>query len=141
MTVEQHSATSEDGTAVPYFQISPQDSGVETGPRPTLLYGYGGFEISLTPAYNAVAVGDTSAPHQLTHSCPAPPQHCLRPAEERAAITQGLAWLERGGVYVVANIRGGGEFGPAWHQSALREKRHRAYDVSCCWLCSHRTQT
>ena len=65
------------------------------GPRPTLLYGYGGFQISMTPNYSAGV---------------------------------GAIWLEQGGVYVVANIRGGGEFGPAWHQAALKANRPRAYE-------------
>jgi len=65
------------------------------GTNKTLLYGYGGFEISMTPYYSA---------------------------------SVGSAWLERGGVFVVANIRGGGEFGPAWHDAARKEHRQRAYD-------------
>ncbi|HUF73711.1 MAG TPA: prolyl oligopeptidase family serine peptidase [Gammaproteobacteria bacterium] len=94
MTVEQLTATSADGTAVPYFVVKPR--GFEPGARnPTLLYGYGGFEISEAPSYSA---------------------------------TVGTGWLEHGGVFVVANIRGGGEFGPAWHQAALKENRQRAYD-------------
>jgi prolyl oligopeptidase len=94
MTVEQHFATSKDGTRVPYFVVLPE--GFEPdGTTPTLLYGYGGFEISLTPSYSA---------------------------------TVGHSWLERGGAYVVANIRGGGEYGPAWHHAALKENRQRAYD-------------
>ncbi|ROR72598.1 prolyl oligopeptidase family serine peptidase [Bogoriella caseilytica] len=94
MSVEQHFATSADGTQVPYFQVT--GAGVDrTGPAPTLLYGYGGFEISLTPSYSAGV---------------------------------GRAWLARGGVYVLANIRGGGEYGPRWHQAALKEKRHKAYE-------------
>jgi prolyl oligopeptidase len=93
-SVEQHFATSADGTRVPYFQVSP--TGLELdGSNPTLLYGYGGFEISLTPAYNAAV---------------------------------GRGWLERGGTYVVANIRGGGEYGPTWHTAALQANRHRAYE-------------
>ncbi|AXK44404.1 prolyl oligopeptidase family serine peptidase [Brachybacterium saurashtrense] len=95
LDVSQHFAISDDGTRVPYFEISRPDR-VEAGEvQPTLLYGYGGFEISLTPSY-------------------------------LGAI--GKAWLERGGTYVLANIRGGGEYGPAWHQAALRENRHRAYE-------------
>lgn len=90
----QHFATSTDGTRIPYFRIGPTDPAV-AGEEPTLLYGYGGFEISETPAY-------------LAHI--------------------GKAWLERGGTYVVACIRGGGEYGPAWHQAALKENRHRAYE-------------
>ncbi len=91
VTVSQHFATSLDGTRVPYFQVTPQT----VLPAPTLLYGYGGFNVSLLPAYSPVA---------------------------------GKAWVERGGVYVIANIRGGGEYGPQWHESALRENRHRAYE-------------
>lgn len=94
LKVSQHFATSKDGTRVPYFQIAPQDLALD-GSNPTLLYGYGGFEVSLLPSYNA---------------------------------TNGIGWMERGGVYVLANIRGGGEFGPRWHQAALRDKRHRAYE-------------
>jgi prolyl oligopeptidase len=94
LEVQQHFATSADGTRVPYFQVSRAGVTLD-GKTPTLLYGYGGFEISLTPGYRA---------------------------------TVGAAWLERGGAYVVANIRGGGEYGPRWHQAALREKRHRAYE-------------
>jgi prolyl oligopeptidase len=94
LVVEQHEAVSADGTRIPYFVVRPRELRPD-GRNPTLLYGYGGFEISLTPGYNA---------------------------------TIGASWLERGGVYVVANIRGGGEFGPAWHRAALRENRQRAFD-------------
>ena len=94
MSVEQHFATSEDGTRVPYFVVLPK--GFEAnGKTPTLMYGYGGFEVSRTPGYSA---------------------------------TVGHSWLGRGGAYVVANIRGGGEYGPAWHRAALKENRQRAYD-------------
>ncbi len=94
MSVEQHFATSRDGTRVPYFVVLPK--GFEPdGTTPTLLYGYGGFEVSRTPGYSA---------------------------------TVGHSWLARGGAYVVANIRGGGEYGPAWHHAALKENRQRAYD-------------
>ncbi|MGP5303745.1 prolyl oligopeptidase family serine peptidase [Brachybacterium alimentarium] len=95
LDVSQHFATSDDGTRIPYFEISRTDRVESTTPSPTLLYGYGGFEISLTPGY-------------------------------LGAI--GKAWLERGGTYVLANIRGGGEYGPRWHQAALTENRHRAYE-------------
>ena len=92
LEVAQHEAVSADGTRIPYFQIGrtrlPAD-----GSTPTLLYGYGGFEIPLVPGYDPVS---------------------------------GAAWLEQGHVLVIANIRGGGEFGPAWHQAALKEKRPRA---------------
>jgi prolyl oligopeptidase len=94
LSVSQHEAVSKDGTRVPYFQVSRRDL-VLDGRNPTLLYGYGGFEISLLPSYSAGV---------------------------------GAAWLERGGVYVVANIRGGGEFGPRWHQAALKANRNKAYE-------------
>ena len=94
MSVKQHFATSKDGTQIPYFLILPK--GFEaSADTPTLLYGYGGFQISRTPSYSA---------------------------------TVGHAWLARGGAYVVANIRGGGEYGPRWHHAALKENRQRAYD-------------
>lgn len=92
--VTQHFVQSLDGTYIPYFQIATK--GLElTGRHPTLLYGYGGFEVSLTPEYLGA---------------------------------RGATWLQQGGVYVVANIRGGGEYGPEWHQAALRQHRHRAYE-------------
>ncbi|MBI5693008.1 MAG: S9 family peptidase [Verrucomicrobia bacterium] len=94
MEVTQHEATSRDGTRIPYFQVSRRGLPAN-GTNPTLLYGYGGFQLSQTPGY-------------------------------RAAV--GSAWLERGGVFVLANLRGGGEFGPAWHQAALKANRQRAYD-------------
>jgi prolyl oligopeptidase len=86
--------TSKDGTKIPYFLVHHKDI-VLDGSTPTLLYGYGGFEISIDPAYVA------------------PP---------------ALSWLKRGGAYAIGNIRGGGEFGPAWHQAALLENRQLAYD-------------
>ncbi|WP_206860263.1 prolyl oligopeptidase family serine peptidase [Lysobacter changpingensis] len=92
--IEQHFATSKDGTRVPYFLVRPKDLKLD-GTAPTLLYGYGGFEISLTPAYSG---------------------------------SVGKGWLEKGGVYAVANIRGGGEYGPRWHQAALKANRHKAYE-------------
>ncbi|MDY0021451.1 prolyl oligopeptidase family serine peptidase [Arenimonas caeni] len=92
--IEQHFATSKDGTRVPYFMVSRKDLQLD-GDNPTLLYGYGGFEVSLTPGYQA---------------------------------SVGRAWLADGGVYVVANIRGGGEYGPRWHQAALKANRNKAYE-------------
>lgn len=92
--IAQHEATSKDGTKVPYFIVTPKGLKLD-GTNPTLLYGYGGFEVSMTPWYSAGA---------------------------------GKAWIEKGGVYVVANIRGGGEFGPTWHQAALKANRQKAYD-------------
>lgn len=94
LQVDQWEATSADGTRIPYFIIKKKSARLD-GTNPTLLYGYGGFEVSQYPYYGAV---------------------------------MGKLWLERGGVYVVANIRGGGEFGPNWHQSALLENRQRAFD-------------
>ena len=92
--IEQHFATSKDGTKVPYFLVRPEGLKYD-GSTPTLLYGYGGFEISLTPGYSGGV---------------------------------GKGWLEKGGVYAVANIRGGGEYGPRWHQAALKANRHKAYE-------------
>lgn len=94
LAISQHFATSKDGTQVPYFLVAPKAL-VHDGNNPTLLYGYGGFEISLTPNYSAGV---------------------------------GRGWLSQGGVYVLANIRGGGEYGPRWHQAALREHRNKAYE-------------
>ena len=92
--VRQYEAKSKDGTRVPYFVVMHENTKLD-GTNPAILYGYGGFEISMTPSYNA---------------------------------TLGIGWLEKGGVYILANIRGGGEFGPAWHLAALREKRQNAFD-------------
>lgn len=94
MVSEQKFATSADGTQVPYFIVRSKDTAMN-GENPTLLYGYGGFEISLNPSYSA---------------------------------TRGKLWLENGGVYVLANIRGGGEYGPNWHQAGLKTERQRIYD-------------
>ncbi|MFG2065014.1 prolyl oligopeptidase family protein [Micromonospora sp. NPDC048871] len=91
LTVRQFFATSADGTRVPYFVVG--DPAAPAGP--TLLTGYGGFEISKTPGYSGLI---------------------------------GRGWLARGGTYVVANIRGGGEYGPRWHRAALRENRPRAFE-------------
>ena len=98
LTVQQHFATSDDGTRVPYFLIGPADrlaESEEATSSPTVLYAYGGFEISLVPRYDPLV---------------------------------GKAWLEKGGVYAIANIRGGGEYGPRWHQAALQANRLRAYE-------------
>ncbi|MEY4564322.1 MAG: hypothetical protein RLZZ618_3599 [Pseudomonadota bacterium] len=94
MRAEQRFATSKDGTQVPYFVVWPKGA-TEDGSNPTLIYGYGGFEISLNPWYSGGF---------------------------------GRAWYERGGVLVVANIRGGGEYGPTWHQSAVKAHKQRSYD-------------
>ncbi|MGO4408444.1 MULTISPECIES: prolyl oligopeptidase family serine peptidase [unclassified Brevundimonas] len=92
--VEQFEATSTDGTKIPYFITRPREMKLD-GSNPTVMLGYGGFQVSLTPAYKP---------------------------------EMGKLWLENGGVFVQANIRGGGEFGPAWHQAALRENRQRAFE-------------
>ena len=94
LEIQQFEAVSKDGTRVPYFQVSRQGLKLD-GKTPTLLYGYGGFEISMLPNYSPGS---------------------------------GAAWLERGGVFVLANIRGGGEFGPRWHHAARKENRQLAYD-------------
>ena len=92
--VEQHFVKSPDGTRVPYFLVSAKEIELN-GKNPTLIYAYGGFEVSMRPGYSA---------------------------------TIGMDWLEKGGIYVLANIRGGGEYGPAWHRIAQRENRQRSYD-------------
>ena len=92
--VEQLEATSTDGVKIPYFLVHPKGM-KRDGANPTILYAYGGFEVSETPSYSA---------------------------------TIGKLWLERGGVYVLANIRGGGEFGPKWHEAGLKTHRQIIYD-------------
>lgn len=94
LVVEQKSATSKDGTAIPYFLVHKKGWKLD-GQNPTLLHAYGGFNLSKLPVYDPLI---------------------------------GKLWLERGGAYAVANIRGGGEFGPAWHEAALKANRQRAYD-------------
>ncbi|WP_138512989.1 prolyl oligopeptidase family serine peptidase [Maricaulis alexandrii] len=94
LIVEQLEAESTDGTMVPYFVVRHEDT-VMDGTTPTLLYAYGGFQVSIRPSYSG---------------------------------SRGRLWLENGGAYVVANIRGGGEFGPSWHQAGLKMNRQRIYD-------------
>ncbi|HUJ01979.1 MAG TPA: prolyl oligopeptidase family serine peptidase [Usitatibacter sp.] len=94
LTVRQYEATSKDGTKIPYFAVM-RDGAKLDGSTPTVLYGYGGFEISMTPSYSG---------------------------------TLGAGWLEHGGAWLLANIRGGGEFGPAWHAAAQREHHQRSFD-------------
>jgi len=94
LVVEQFWASSKDGTRIPYFIVRRRDLKFD-GTAPTLLYAYGGFQVSQTPSYSG---------------------------------TIGKLWLEKGGVYVVANIRGGGEFGPRWHNAGLKLNRMRVYD-------------
>ena len=92
--VEQFEATSRDGTRIPYFLIRPRSMAMD-GSTPTLLYGYGGFQVSQVPNYSG---------------------------------TMGRLWLEQGNAYVVANLRGGGEFGPEWHQTAQLANKQRTWD-------------
>jgi prolyl oligopeptidase len=94
MRVEQRFARSKDGTRVPYFVVWPKGAQAD-GKNPTLLYGYGGFEVSLAPWYSG---------------------------------SMGRVWATQGGAYVVANIRGGGEFGPGWHQAAVLKDKQNSYD-------------
>ena len=94
VSVVQHEAKSPDGTMVPYFLVHKKGLKLD-GSNPTLLYAYGGFQVSMNPSYSG---------------------------------TMGKLWLERGGVYVLANIRGGGEFGPAWHQAGLKTNRQVIFD-------------
>ncbi|MGD9981467.1 MAG: prolyl oligopeptidase family protein [Hyphomonadaceae bacterium] len=91
---EQFEATSADGTRIPYFVVRRRDMQMN-GQNPTLLYAYGGFQLSQVPNYNPYI---------------------------------GRLWLDQGGTYVLANIRGGGEFGPNWHQAGLLTNRQRIYD-------------
>lgn len=92
--VEQFKAKSADGTLVPYFVVMAKDTKLN-GKNPTLLYGYGGFEVSMQPSYSAGV---------------------------------GMNWLSEGGVYVLSNIRGGGEYGPAWHQAAQLHNKMKSYE-------------
>ena len=94
MVAKQHFVLSGDGTKIPYFIVHKKGMTLD-GKNPTVLYGYGGFRISILPTYS---------------------------------VSVGRAWLDRGGVYVIANIRGGAEYGPAWHQAGLKENRQVIYD-------------
>ena len=94
LEISQHFVASKDGARIPYFQVSARDLALD-GAQPTLLGGYGGFEVSEIPYYSGMV---------------------------------GRGWLSQGGVYALANIRGGGEYGPRWHQAALKQNRPRAYE-------------
>lgn len=97
--VTQRFATSKDGTRVPYFLVTKKGA---KGPMPALIHAYGGFRLAQTPTYL------TSEPYR--------------------AGPLALFWAEEGGAYVLANLRGGGEYGPTWHQAGLREKRQNVFD-------------
>jgi prolyl oligopeptidase len=99
MVVEQNFATSPDGTKVPYYLVRRKD---QHGPVPVLMHAYGGFEAAQTPSY-LVSQPYRSGP-------------------------LALFMVEAGGAYVLANIRGGGEYGPNWHNAVRRENRQKAYD-------------
>jgi prolyl oligopeptidase len=99
MSVEQRFATSRDGTRVPYFLVRKKGT---SGPVPALIHAYGGFRAAQTPTYL------TGQPYR--------------------SGPLGMFWVEDGNAYVLANIRGGGEYGPAWHEAALREKRQNSFD-------------
>ena len=94
LAVTQHEATSKDGTKIPYFQVMRKDAKAD-GKNPTILYGYGGFEVSQVPTYSGFV---------------------------------GNGWLAKGGVWVLSNLRGGGEFGPQWNRVARREGRQKTHD-------------
>ena len=99
MTVEQRFATSKDGTRVPYFVVRKKGA---TAAVPTFIHAYGGFRAAQTPGYL------TGQPYR--------------------AGPLGMFWVEEGNAYVLANIRGGGEYGPEWHRSVLRENRQKSFD-------------
>ena len=103
VVVKQHFATSRDGTRVPYFLMGTEDV-LAQGNAPTVQYGYGGFLIPVLPTY---------------YQEPARPQN---------GALSGKLWVSRGGVLVLSNIRGGGEYGPRWHEAALKANRQLAYD-------------
>jgi len=93
MVTRQAWVISRDGTRVPMYIVHRRDLDTEA-PRPTVLYGYGGFNVSLLPAYSAARA----------------------------------AWIAAGGVYAVANLRGGGEFGERWHESGTRLNKQNVFD-------------
>jgi len=101
--------TSRDGTRVPMFIVAKKGLKYD-GTNPTYLYGYGGFNISLTPTFSVA----------------------------------NLAWLEMGGVYVMANLRGGGEYGEQWHEAGTKLKKQNVFDDfigAAEWLVAHKVTT
>jgi prolyl oligopeptidase len=99
--VSQQWTTSADGTKVPYFQVAPKEMALD-GSHPAHIFSYGGFRNALTPSYSGTY--------------------------EQLYGAYGKMWLERGGVFVLANIRGGGEFGEKWHQGAVKANHVHAYE-------------
>ncbi|QYM79464.1 prolyl oligopeptidase family serine peptidase [Horticoccus luteus] len=99
--VQQHWTQSADGTRIPYFVVGKKGF-ARDGKNPVWMFSYGGFEIALTPSY--------SGSYEALHGA------------------YGKMWLERGGVFVLANIRGGGEFGPTWHRAAMKENHYKAFE-------------
>jgi len=99
--VEQYFTLSIDGTKIPYFVVMNKNTQFN-GENPTHIFSYGGFRNTLTPSYSG--------------------------SYEALSGAYGKLWLERGGVFVLANIRGGGEYGPAWHEAALLKNRHKAFE-------------
>jgi prolyl oligopeptidase len=97
---------SRDGTRVPMFIVGKKGLRRD-GTTPTLLYGYGGFEISMMPAFSVA----------------------------------NLVWLENGGFYAMPNLRGGGEYGKAWHEAGKKERKQNVFDdfiAAAEWLFAHR---
>lgn len=92
--VEQRQYPSKDGTLVPLYVVRKRALAAAGKPLPTLLYGYGGFDISLTPGYSPVR----------------------------------MAWLEAGGAFALASIRGGGELGRSWYEAGRRDKKQNSFD-------------
>jgi prolyl oligopeptidase len=101
LSVTQNWAVSKDGTRIPYFMVGRNDLRAD-GSTPVHIFSYGGFRVSLTPSYSG--------------------------SYEEHYGAYGKLWLERGGVFILANIRGGGEFGPEWHSTVLRENRYKAFE-------------
>ncbi len=103
--VEQVWYESKDKTKIPMFLVYRKGT-QRDGKRPTMLYGYGGFTVNVTPAFSAMAG----------------------------------AWVESGGVYALANLRGGGEFGETWHRAGMFEKKQNVFDdfiAAAEWLIAH----
>ena len=106
IVVRQVRYRSKDGTEIPMFLVHREDL-ERNGDAPTILYGYGGFDVSMTPSFSASI----------------------------------LPWIERGGLYAVANLRGGGEFGADWHRAGMLENKQTVFDdfyAAAEWLVEQR---